>query len=293
MQTGVLAVLLAGVFGFFSPSLQGRLRSVLEARPWLVWIAPPVLTAVFVAASLMAHAFTPALTLGVLAYTMAPVLCIYRAGAGVAKKPGLLDFTAILLLWMPIEAGLGASLVPRPAQGFLHSVAYGVAILLGLTLFLCFRSFPGMKYNLPRCRRDWWLPLAGYVALAPVLMAIGIPIGFLAMPHWPVRSAGAMTAGFGIIFSATAVPEEILFRSLIQNLLMLRFGATGRTLVAASVIFGLAHIDNGPQAFPNWRYAILATIAALAYGKVFQKSSTVLSSAGLHAMVDWTKHFIF
>ena len=293
MQTGVLAVLLAGVFGFFSVSLQGRLRSVLERRPWLVWIAPLLLTGVFAGASFLVAAFSPALTLGVLAYSTAPVLCIYRAGAGAAKKPGLLDFGAILLLWMPIEVGLGASLVPRPAQGFLHSVIYGVAILLGLTLFLCFRSFPGMKCNLPRCRRDWWLPLAGFAALAPVLMVIGIPIGFLTLPHWPVRSAGAMAAGAGIIFSATAVPEEILFRSLIQNLLMLRFGATGRTLILASVIFGLAHIDNGPQAFPNWRYAILATVAGWAYGKVFQKSSTVFSSAGLHAMVDWTKHFIF
>ena len=44
---------------------------------------------------------------------------------------------------------------------------------------------------------------------------------------------------------------------------------------------------------PNWRYMILATIAGVAYGKVFQRSSTVLSSAALHAMVDWTKHFFF
>ena len=102
-----------------------------------------------------------------------------------------------------------------------------------------------------------------------------------------------MTGGFGIIFAATALPEEILFRSLIQNLLMLRFGESGRTLLAASLIFGCAHLDNGPQAVPNWRYAILAAIAGWAYGKVFQKSSTVLSSAGLHAMVDWTKHFVF
>jgi membrane protease YdiL (CAAX protease family) len=38
---------------------------------------------------------------------------------------------------------------------------------------------------------------------------------------------------------------------------------------------------------------ILATIAGYAYGKVFQKSSTVLSSILFHAMVDWVKHFFF
>jgi membrane protease YdiL (CAAX protease family) len=293
MQTGVLALLLASVFGFFVPSAQNRLRRALHGRPALVWAVPFLLTAVFAGAALLAGAFRFPLVISVLGYASAPVLCVYLGGAGCIKTPGVLDFAAILLLWLPVEFGAGAALVPRPAQGFLHSVAYGIAILLGLTLFLGFRSFSGLKYNLPRARRDLWLPLAGFALLAPVLMAVGIPIGFLGLPHWPVKSAAAMTGGFGIIFAATALPEEILFRSLIQNLLMLRFGESGRTLLAASVIFGCAHLDNGPQSLPNWRYAILATIAGWAYGKVFQKSSTVLSSAGLHALVDWTKHFLF
>jgi membrane protease YdiL (CAAX protease family) len=74
---------------------------------------------------------------------------------------------------------------------------------------------------------------------------------------------------------------------------MQRLGATNRTLLLAAFIFGCAHLDNGPQPLPNWRYMILATIAGFAYGKVFQKASTVLSSAGLHCLIDWTKHFFF
>jgi membrane protease YdiL (CAAX protease family) len=74
---------------------------------------------------------------------------------------------------------------------------------------------------------------------------------------------------------------------------MQRFGSGMRVLFVAAVIFGAAHLDNGPQALPNWRYMILATIAGFAYGKVFQKSSTVISSALFHMLVDWTKHFFF
>jgi uncharacterized protein len=85
------------------------------------------------------------------------------------------------------------------------------------------------------------------------------------------------TEGFaGIETLVLALPEEILFRSLIQDLL---------TLLAASFIFGCAHRDNGPQALPNWRYMILAILAGAAYGKVFEKASTALSSAGLHMCV--------
>jgi membrane protease YdiL (CAAX protease family) len=150
-----------------------------------------------------------------------------------------------------------------------------------------------MKYNLPRNRRDLRLPLAAFALTAPVLAVVGIAIGFIPMPHAPTASAGRMASAAGIILAATALPEEILFRSMIQNFLMQRFGSRTRTLLAASLIFGAAHLDNGPQPLPNWRYMILATIAGFAYGKVFQKSSTVLSSSLLHAMVDWTKHFFF
>ena len=80
----------------------------------------------------------------------------------------LFCLAAILLLWLPLEFALGAKLVPRPAQGYLHSVAYGVAILLGLLLFLGYRSFPGLRFNPPRQGSDAWLPLPGPTrAVAP------------------------------------------------------------------------------------------------------------------------------
>jgi len=278
-QSAVLALWLAVILAFFAPGVGVRVRAILHRRAAWIWLAPPLLSAAFSGAALMAGAFTARLALLVLAYTALPVLCAYIEGPGPPARPAALDFAAILLLWLPIEFAAGARLVPRPAQGFLHSVAYAIAIVLGLMLFLAFRGFPGLKFNLPRRARDLWLPLAGFAAVAPVLAVVGIAIGFIPPPHLPPQTAGRMAAAAGIIFAGTALPEEILFRALIQNLLMQRFGC--------------AHLDNGPQPLPNWRYMILATIAGWAYGKVFQKASTVLSSAALHMLVDWTKHFFF
>jgi len=293
MQILFLALLLAAIFGLFVPAAQTRLRGILQGRPATVWAVPFLLATVFGAASAVAGAFRVELTATVLAYALAPVVCVWLAGAGEPKTPGALDFLAIALLWFPLEfAGGVAGDIPRPVQGFLHSVAYGVAILLGLVLFLGFRSFPGLKYRAPSAQRDWVLPLIGFAAVAPVLIVVGIAIGFIPMPHLPTAPAGRMAAAVGIVFVGTALPEEVLFRSLIQNLLMLRFGSGWRTLVVASVIFGLAHLDNGPDV-PNWRYAIEATIAGVAYGGVFQRAGSVTSSAMLHIMVDWTKHYFF
>ena len=57
-----------------------------------------------------------------------------------------------------------------------------------------------------------------------------------------------MISAVGLIFVGTALPEEILFRSLIQNLLMLRFGANTRTLLIAAFIFGwpISITDRSP-----------------------------------------------
>jgi len=283
MQTLFLALLLAAVFGLFVPKAQTELRGTLKRHPGSVWAFPFLLTGVFAAAATVAGAFSLPLIAMVLGYTLAPVACV-ALGA---------DFAAILFLWLPLEFAAGAHLVPRPAQGFLHSVAYGVAILLGLVLFLSYRALPGMKYNLPRDRRDWLLPLIGFAIVAPLLIVVGVAIDFIPMPHWSTTAGGKMVAAVGIVFAGTALPEEILFRALIQNLLMRRFGEGWKTLLLASVIFGAAHLDNGPQAVPNWRYAIEATIAGVAYGRVFQKSNSITSSAMLHTMVDWTKHFFF
>ncbi len=293
MQTLVLAALLVMVFSLLAGGVQRALQNALGRRPAALWLAPPLLTAIFWCASAIAGTVNPGLLAIVFCYTAAPVACAWVAGAGPAARPAALDFAAVALLWFPLEfPGGAARLVAKHAQGFLHSVAYGIAILLGLILFLGFRQIAGMKYQPPRTPRDLRTMLAGFALTAPVLAIAGIAIGFLPMPH-AAAAPGKMAAAAAIIFCATALPEEILFRALIQNLLMQRFGASTRTLVAASLIFGAAHLDNGPQPLPNWRYMILATIAGYAYGKVFQRSTSILASTGFHALVDWTKHFFF
>ncbi len=291
MAVWILALLLALVLSFFSSSVQKTVTGLLRRWPAAIWAAPFFLTVVFSEAAALVHAGSLALTLLVLIYTAAPVLCAWLGRT--RPVPSAWDFTTVLLLWLPLEFAAGGRLVPRPAQGYLHNVAYGIAIWLALLLFLGFRATPGLKYSRPRGGRDAWLPLAGFAAAAPVLILLGVAIGFIPPPHWPSQSPGSMAVAVGVIFLGTALPEEILFRSLIQNLLVERWGTGWRTLFAASFIFGCAHLNNGPQALPNWRYMILATIAGVAYGAVFQRASTVLSSAALHMLVDWSKHFFF
>ena len=292
MRTIVAAIFLTPILALLSARLQTTLQKVLAARPVLVFLAPSILSAEFLAIAAAVDAFSAPLAILILIYTFVPALAAFAVRD--RPPPAGMDFAVILWFWLPLEFAIGAGWIPRPAQGLLHIAAYGVAVTLALILFLLFRRLEGMKYNLPRSPRDLRNLLIGFAIAAPILIAVGRAIGFLDPFHLPPRlSLARLGAQYLIILAATALPEEMLFRGLIQNSLMHRLGAQFSTLLLAGFIFGCAHLDNGPQALPNWRYMVVATIAGVIYGKVFERSSSVFASAGLHALVNTIKHNFF
>jgi membrane protease YdiL (CAAX protease family) len=292
MQILIPVLFLTLILPLLCSSIQNALRNLLASRPGLLFLAPAILSILFCGIAAALGALTLPLTALILAYTFVPTVCAWLIRDRPA--PAWADFGIILLLWLPLELSVGGPFVPRPLQGLLHLAAYGVSIALGLTLFLLFRRLDGMKYQLPRTKHDFLNPLIGFAAVAPVLMALGRALGFLVPIHMPAhRTALGFLGQFLVILAATALPEEILFRGLIQNSLMLKLRTKEPALLLASFIFGCAHLNNGPGPLPNWRYMILATIAGYAYGKVFEKSSSIFASAFLHALVDSVKHWFF
>jgi len=291
----ILAALsLVFIFALLLPGVQKALRRRVGSQPRILFLASLFLSAVFCALAAVFDALGVRLAVLAVLYTLLPTTLVFLKGPKAhSGAPSVLDLAAILLLWLPLEFSAGQHLIPARVQGSLHTVAYGIAVTLALLLFLIFRQLPGMKYNLPLRARDWIYPWVGFVIAAPILIVLGLWLSFIQPFHFaPNLSAGSFATTFLLILAATALPEEILFRSLIQNWLMQRFGPGYGTLLLAGVIFGCAHLNNGP-APPNWPYMILATIAGVAYGMVFQKSSSVLSSAMLHALVNTVKRFFF
>lgn len=292
MTLAVALSFLAPFLALLSTRLQTALRKILDSRPALIFLAPAILSAMFCAVALALDAFSAPLALLVSTYTFVPAAAAFAIRR--RAPPAWVDFALILWFWLPLEFSLGARFIPKPAQSLLHLAAYGVAVTLALILFLLFRRLDGIKYNLPRSPRDLANLLTGFAIAAPILILVGRAIGFLDPFHVPARlSVARLGAQFTIILASTALPEELLFRGLIQNSLMQRLGANLRTLLLAGFIFGCAHLDNGPGALPNWRYMIVATIAGVIYGRVFEKSSSIFASAGLHALVDLIKHLNF
>ncbi|MFL6352049.1 MAG: CPBP family intramembrane glutamic endopeptidase [Bryobacteraceae bacterium] len=277
-----------------SRSLQKKLRLLISETPALIFIVPALLDSVFCVTASYYDSLTWRLTFLVLLYTCVPTLCIHSQMTRFERRTASwLDLGVILLLWLPLEFSAGASLVPRSMHGVLHASAYGVAVTLGVALFVLARQWKGMRYALPRSFSDVGNFALGYLISVLLLIPLGLWVGFLAHPHWPRMSLGSAAFRILLIFLGTAFPEEILFRALIQNWLTQRMQQKWKAVVVSGVVFGAAHLNNAPGPLPNWRYMAVATIAGLIFGTVFLRSTSVLASTSVHAAVNATKYLFF
>jgi uncharacterized protein len=286
------------ILTLFCQSLQQWLRELFTRNPALIFVVPTAASIIFCLSAWYYSALSMPLVFLIIGYTFLPTLVMFGQRSWIhhhSPSATWFDLVAILLLWLPLELGAGATYTPKAAQGTLHTIAYGVAITLALFLFLLFRNFPGMKYQLPQTPADLLRALAGLAIAAIVLIPLGLRLDFLAPVHAPRLSLPGSLFRIFTIFCGTALPEEILFRSLIQNWITQRLPAAqaGWGIVLGALVFGSAHLNNGPFALPNWRYMILATLAGLLFGTVFARSTSVVASALLHTGVDATKHLWF
>lgn len=293
MATLVALLFIALMLAVFSARRRAALRRFFGSRPAAIFLVPLALAAFFAGVLAAEGALAPALLPLLAAWLLAPTALIY-AGRYAGRTLSGRDLAAVLLLWLPVEFTVGKSLIPPHAHGIANELAQGTALAMGLVVFVVFRNWPDHKYNLPRRARDFFYALIAFALLAIPLALLGRALGFLGAFRLPADGNPlAFFRRFAITLAGVAIPEELLFRSFIQNWLVRRMGGPARGLLAAALVFGAAHLNNGPGPLPNWPYMLLATIAGLGYGLVFQRSSSVLASAFLHALVNSVRHTFF
>jgi len=225
---------------------------------------------------------------------------LYAAGTGLSIGDRALDFAVYLAIpslilatgqtkpgyfpWRELAAAasLGAGVkyhllptLPVPTPGG-YDASRLIGLVAGLYFFLVARPLEGVGYRWSLTRRDAATAVVVFLIYAVIALPVGFGTHFIT---WNPRAASpALLLQPLIVYLVTAVPEEFLFRGLIQNLLS-RWLSVPLGLAIASVIFGLSHL-------PDPRYAVLATVAGVAYGYVYIRTGKVTASAITHALVD-------
>jgi uncharacterized protein len=154
----------------------------------------------------------------------------------------------------------------------------------GLYAFLGIRRLSGTGFDFHVHWSDWKTGIRELLFFAPVVLVLGLMLGFL-HPHSNVPAVGRAAVTWAGIFVFVAVPEELFFRAWVQNLLERRVGRWA-ALGIASALFGLSHFNKRSAHF-NWRYVLLATIAGIFYGRAWRERRRVPASTITHTCVDW------
>ena len=201
------------------------------------------------------------------------------------------DFAAMLSLGLPVSAGWLNGIWVWPEDIYIFRPIFCVCV--GAYAFLVVRSLKDAGYKLLFKKGDLTEGSINFLAFIILAITLGLTLHFI-HPHAHHVSVFTFVADFVGVYLTVAVPEEFLFRGILQNLLVKTFkpphhGRNG--LLVAAVIFGLSHLHHAPV--PNWRYAIMATVAGIFYGNAWRAQKRTSASAFTHAMVDTIWHFWF
>ena len=160
---------------------------------------------------------------------------------------------------------------------------------LALYLYLVSRRLDAVGYSLIPTRATFLIGLREWLYFLPFGIGLGAALQFI---HYHPLLPKTLTLTSAIVFTflLVAIPEEIFFRGILQNLLETRIGRRP-ALLLASLLFGLAHFNKG--ATFNWRYVLLAAIAGIFYGRAWRAQRQVLASAIVHTAVDVVWSFWF
>ena len=275
----LLAELLPAIaFGFAGESLARAIRRL----PTALRVALPVLLVLpYAVIALSQHMFQWSWFALYAAMPVAMTWLLERAAVADADQRGnWRDALILLTLGLAVDLRWFDSAWPNGLQ------ALGKILLVdaGLYGFLAIRQLSGTGFDFHLHWTDWKTGLRELVYFAPLVIGLGLALGFI-HPHSNVPSWNTALPLWGGIFVFVAIPEELFFRAWVQNLLERGMGRRP-ALVIASILFGLSHFNKRSAHF-NWRYVLLAAIAGIFYGRAWRERRRVAASTITHTFVDW------
>jgi membrane protease YdiL (CAAX protease family) len=212
------------------------------------------------------------------------------------------DVVVLLAIALVLETHSLGGAWPYPGLGSLPKLYLADVVLY---VYLVNRKLEGVGYSFvptdsgvppPFGEARGWRSFTPFIIgirewlfFAPIGIGLGLALHFIRF-YPRVHSAVDVIGALLVTFLLTAVPEELFFRGILQNLLEPLIGRT-RALFTASVLFGFSHFHKG--ATFNWRYVILAFIAGIFYGRAWRSRRQILASATTHTLVDvvWSLWF--
>lgn len=261
---------------FFAFGLGDVLIRSVRAR-WARLTLPATLAIPYVIFSIPRHAFDWRYAVAMALFPVALSAVIEFSGR--EQKFIWQDAVVLLILAITLELRLFSPAWPFNGLGSLPKIYLAD---VALYVYVVVRRLEGIGYAFMPLKNAILVGLREWAFFLPLALGLGFALHFIKfIPRHP--SFGHMLSSVLVVSLLTAVPEEIFFRGILQNLLEPRLGSQVALFVTA-VLFGLSHFHKG-AAF-NWRYVILASVAGIFYGRAWRARKQLLASSTTHTLVD-------
>ncbi len=269
-----------------------RLRARLEKLP------PAALALALTAAALIPYA-AASLAFGSFRWQSLAILAILAGGASFwyvifphTAWTDIFYLIAMAAVWLtkviPHQYISPHPRVPLAVLGQLMWFRTGLFSMVSMrrTRNIGFGFWPGAS--------EWRIGALYFAALLPVAAAIGWALRFT-RPHvryagWEKLPLATIATFFGTLW-VLALGEEFFFRGLLQQWIAEWLHNEWGALLLASACFGSVHLWY--EAFPNWRFAILAGVAGIFYGLAFRQARSIRASMVTHALTVTTWRIFF
>jgi membrane protease YdiL (CAAX protease family) len=294
-----VALLLGAFVGLTQAGFVRQLRHWAVASPALATGLPFLLLIPYLVFGLGTRTFSLVAIGKLIAYIAVPTCLLLPDRLHHRLTLGWRDALALVALALPVAAGWLQGIWNWPQDLYVFRPIF--CVLVGGYAFMGLRDLEGVGFQLVWRRKDISEALLNLLAFTLLALPLGLSLNFI-HPHSaaPLTPLAISNLGpvlnflllFIGIYLTVAIPEEMLFRGFLQNLLVrtLHKGPRGLYgLLIASVVFGAAHLHHAPV--PNWRYATMATLAGIFYGNVYRTRQRLCASALIHALVDTIWHF--
>ncbi len=284
-----------------SEKVREKLRGWLSVSSARIFVIPAVILAINAILLSLAGVWDSESFLRLSIYFLIPTAVVAIFAKRVSDggwKATVHDFGVLTLLWLPVSL----KLIQKnwKFSEFNYSLTALSAVIFAIMVYTCVRKLDfSMAWQIRR--QDLKIVGWSYLILAIPLIIAALSIGFAKFNlsknfdwHSPILAPQLLIFFVGLWF-APALVEEIIFRGIIQNIMIDRLSPI-IGIVVASIIFGFSHISQheGGRTFPNWPYVAMASVAGTAYGLVFYickkrgSRNALVMAATLHAMVDFT-----
>ncbi len=276
------APLLFGIFALVDEGARARLRALGSKAPWAIAaVAGGSLLLVELAVTEVVNPyalFGTAVGSWAIAGTVAE---------GTRKSPviGPTDALALLALGLPLDSRWFQSHFQEEFQGDYNWWAL-VVTWVALASWGALRESSVLGWRPPK-KIDGGVALAAVAALVVTLVPVGLALGFL-KAHGPKHDAREIALDAVGILVTIALPEEVLFRGILDGGLKATLDRPVVSLVVSSLLFGLWHWPRETHLQDQLAYFGMASVAGAIYGLAYRKSGGLPAAVLVHTLVDIT-----